>query len=405
MTNALAQGGHGVDEAAAMLLTAGETANRIQWMRVKSQYMEANPRVEDLAELERRRDDVRAEHAAARAEHAAARARWAPAVEDDFAATGTDRQALRAWTAAQPWREHDAMAEEASTLAEARLEVLEPLIMQRYRELGELEALRGPQFSLENMRSAIKSVTADIWWPETSTALQMPVVDEALRVWNAARPWAVDGGSLAAQAMDAAEDALRELRPHAMGAYDDARSYGVPAVEAMRDALPEEMRAWEGRPLAPGSLGSGWTRDAGERLAAIAERIEPCVMPDIGAGEELCPCGCGRWPCPTTEAAWLARGADPLQEAQRQIEAAAVVPLGVMTPEESASYMAAHPEFARRVEAHGRQLAQERGLLEAGPSTRVGRAFPTAVGGATAGRVQASMTRPADDSAAVRRAR
>lgn len=53
------------------------------------------------------------------------------------------------------------------------------------------------------------------------------------------------------------------------------------------------------------------------RLAAIAARLQPCAMPDVAGGEERCGCGHGLWPCPSTEAAWLARGLDPTDEAAR----------------------------------------------------------------------------------------
>lgn len=59
-----------------------------------------------------------------------------------------------------------------------------------------------------------------------------------------------------------------------------------------------------------------------ERLAAIAERLHPCSPPDIFNGFDLCTCGTGTvFPCPTTEAAWLARGLDPVKENHRVIEA------------------------------------------------------------------------------------
>jgi hypothetical protein len=47
-------------------------------------------------------------------------------------------------------------------------------------------------------------------------------------------------------------------------------------------------------------------------LELIATLINPCPAPDIAAGYEMCPCGHGcSWPCPATQAAWLARGLDP----------------------------------------------------------------------------------------------
>ncbi len=45
-----------------------------------------------------------------------------------------------------------------------------------------------------------------------------------------------------------------------------------------------------------------------ERLAAIAERISACPAPDVLAGYDQCEHG--TWPCPATEAAWIALGSD-----------------------------------------------------------------------------------------------
>lgn len=61
---------------------------------------------------------------------------------------------------------------------------------------------------------------------------------------------------------------------------------------------------------------------AQERLDAIAQRLKPCSPPDVFNGYDLCPCGYGgAFPCPTTEAAWLARGLDPMAENRRVINA------------------------------------------------------------------------------------
>jgi hypothetical protein len=56
------------------------------------------------------------------------------------------------------------------------------------------------------------------------------------------------------------------------------------------------------------------------RLQLIAVLIRPCPPPDIAAGHATCPCGLGcTWPCPPTQAAWLARGLDPDTEITRVI--------------------------------------------------------------------------------------
>lgn len=59
---------------------------------------------------------------------------------------------------------------------------------------------------------------------------------------------------------------------------------------------------------------AAWPAGSGDRsccrqaLAAVAERLHPCPIPDVLAGEDLCPCGDGAsWPCPGTEARRLLR--------------------------------------------------------------------------------------------------
>jgi hypothetical protein len=46
-----------------------------------------------------------------------------------------------------------------------------------------------------------------------------------------------------------------------------------------------------------------------QRLQQIAQRVTPCQIPDVAGGWDLCAHGLP-WPCPTTEAAWIARGLD-----------------------------------------------------------------------------------------------
>jgi hypothetical protein len=57
-------------------------------------------------------------------------------------------------------------------------------------------------------------------------------------------------------------------------------------------------------------------------LDGIARRIEPCPPPRAhDLGDDLCPCLTGStWPCPTTEAAWLARGLDRDTEVRRALD-------------------------------------------------------------------------------------
>lgn len=62
--------------------------------------------------------------------------------------------------------------------------------------------------------------------------------------------------------------------------------------------------------------------EAGERRAArldaIADLIAPCPLPDVAGGDDMCPCGYGgTFPCPTTQAAWIARDVNPGAETHR----------------------------------------------------------------------------------------
>ena len=52
--------------------------------------------------------------------------------------------------------------------------------------------------------------------------------------------------------------------------------------------------------------------DAEDRLAQIADSLTPCTPGDAPFGPDFCTHGA--WPCPQTEAAWLARGLDPAEQ-------------------------------------------------------------------------------------------
>ena len=52
-----------------------------------------------------------------------------------------------------------------------------------------------------------------------------------------------------------------------------------------------------------------------QRLQQIARRVTPCPVPDAAGGWDLCPHGLP-WPCPSTEAAWIARGLDRDEQIQ-----------------------------------------------------------------------------------------
>ena len=55
------------------------------------------------------------------------------------------------------------------------------------------------------------------------------------------------------------------------------------------------------------------TQQLEQRLQQIAQRLAPCPIPDFSEGWDLCAHGLP-WPCPSTEAAWLARGLDPAEQ-------------------------------------------------------------------------------------------
>ena len=60
------------------------------------------------------------------------------------------------------------------------------------------------------------------------------------------------------------------------------------------------------------------TEDLERRLQQIAQRLTPCPIPDVTEGWDLCAHGLP-WPCPSTEAAWLARGLDRDQQVHAQL--------------------------------------------------------------------------------------
>lgn len=55
-----------------------------------------------------------------------------------------------------------------------------------------------------------------------------------------------------------------------------------------------------------------------QRLQQIARRLTPCPIPDFSEGWDLCAHGLP-WPCPSTEAAWLARGLDRDEQVRAQL--------------------------------------------------------------------------------------
>lgn len=58
---------------------------------------------------------------------------------------------------------------------------------------------------------------------------------------------------------------------------------------------------------------------AEQRLRQIAQRVIPCPMPDIAGGWDLC-AHAVPWPCPITEAAWIARDLDRDEQIRRHTD-------------------------------------------------------------------------------------
>ncbi len=253
-------------ELAGLLMMAAQHAARAREQRLQ-------------AELANSQQEADAQRAQLRADHAADRLRWAPALERDFAAGATAHEAMGAWTAAQPWVEHDPSAAQAANRAEERLAVLHPDLMEEYRGYR-ADDMEPTQAMLE----AGRTVSAPAWRGvlDPSTRQDMGV-DDTLRAWNAARPWAAQAPQAeglwsprseeAAQAMGEAEAHLRGLRPAAMADYDDARARGVDSLEAMQGVAPQlGERVWESDRVERDALDPGGAQAA--QTLAVEERGE-----------------------------------------------------------------------------------------------------------------------------------
>jgi hypothetical protein len=83
------------------------------------------------------------------------------------------------------------------------------------------------------------------------------------------------------------------------------------------------------RPIA--TRPDGISVDAVQVLAAVADLLTPCPAPDVEAGWDLC-AHAQTWPCPTTRAAWLARGLTPATQVQAAVTQA-LTPTGTHDPE------------------------------------------------------------------------
>lgn len=266
LAEGLGEAGRGAAQVAAGAMMAMQ-----MWIRAREQR-------EQAAEVE---DRQRSEQARAqlRTDQAAARAGWAPGLERDFPRSATTADAAGVWSAAQPWVEHDTTAAEASQRAEARLEELHPELMEEYRAYRG-DGLRPPEAMMEAGRTVSSAGWQDILDPGKRETMG---VDDTLRAWAAARPWAASApqpegqwsprSEQAAQAMGEAEAQLRRLRPAAMADYDEARAYGVPALEAMQAAAPQlREHVWQDEVGLSGTLNPGAAEAA--RTVAQEERGE-----------------------------------------------------------------------------------------------------------------------------------
>jgi hypothetical protein len=108
-------------QLATILATAAQTALRLQTRRFEVNR-DADEAAVDVQRVELRR------------EYTAARLNWAPAMQPGFKTSGSATDAATAWASAQPWVDHDPSAREAARLAEERLGVLHPELIDRYQE-------------------------------------------------------------------------------------------------------------------------------------------------------------------------------------------------------------------------------------------------------------------------------
>lgn len=272
----LGEAGRGAAQVAAAAMLAMQ-----MWVRAREQREQAR-----MTEDTQRAEQARAQ---LRTDQAAARVAWAPGLERDFPRTATTADAVGVWSAAQPWVDHDASAAEAAQRAEARLEQLQPDLMAEYRGYRD-EGLRPP----EAMMEAGRTVSAPAWQDVLDPAKREHMgVDDTLRAWSAARPWAASSpqpegqwsprSEQAAQAMGEAEAQLRRLRPVAMADYDEARGMGTPALDAMQAALPQlREQVWQDEVAVTGRLDPG-AADAARSVAQEqrGEALHDFDQPDL----------------------------------------------------------------------------------------------------------------------------
>jgi hypothetical protein len=191
-----------------------------------------------------------AQRAELRADHAGARSRFGPALERGFA-TATATQAAAVWAAAQPWAAYDPSAARAAARAEDRLSRLVPDLMAHYQQ----RRAAGAEPS-EAMVQASRDWAATKWAPllDGHGAASAMSPEETLHAWHATRRWAPHDPE-AAQALVAAEDHLRCLRPAAMAEFDRRVALGEDPPAAMTAVAAQLLeRVWDAPPVVKAAL-------------------------------------------------------------------------------------------------------------------------------------------------------
>lgn len=179
---------------------------------------------------------------------------------------------------------------------------------------------------------------------------------DTVAAWHAAQRWAATDQD-AAHAMRNAEAHLRSLSPDAMALFDEQRAAGGTPALAMAAAhmelqtqvvmaLLDELEVEADERGLRGPERDGWVEGQVEGLTDLDTDLpEPGRAAVAIAGEYR-----------------SLVAAVPAGEWTHDLGRKPEHPWGrVMSPEEAAVYMAEHPDLARRVEEHGRELAEEYG--------------------------------------------
>lgn len=112
---------------------------------------------------------------------------------------------------------------------------------------------------------------------------------------------------------------INTVLEHAMGLRPPGQ--GIASAEAVMEASATIADAAY-KSLYTGLNGAKvrelWGNTPSARLDQIKDLITPCEIPDVARGDYLCTCGRSTaWPCAVTKSAWLARGHDPVAQAER----------------------------------------------------------------------------------------